>query len=128
MKQYNRHASMQNTRRELRTEEEGAYVQERLDARETDRLMVQYYMDNYSSAELLDMIGYGSDDEKALCEAYERKEAEEQERYRKENEDKLWAFYREHLENNPDADGYDWQWFSDWHKDVYGFRPHYLYR
>lgn len=103
-------------------------MQERLDARETDRLMVQYYMDNYSSAELLDMIGYGSENEEALWKAYECKEAEEQERYREENEDKLWDFYRTYIEGKKasDIDPQDWDWFSDYHKDVYGFRPHYL--
>lgn len=128
MKQYNRQASEQNTRKELRAEEEGAYVQERIDARETDRLLVKYYMDNYSSAELLDMIGYGSEDEKALWRAYERKEAEEQERYREENEDKLWDFYRTYIEGKKASDiaPEDWDWFSDYHKDVYGLRPHYL--
>lgn len=128
MKQYNRQASEQNTRKELRAEEEGAYVQERIDARETDKLMVQYYMDNYSSAELLDMIGYGSEDEEVLWKAYEHKEAEEQERYREENEDKLWDFYHTYIEGKKasDIDPQDWDWFSDYHKDVYGFRPHHL--
>ena len=126
MKQYNRHASMQDTRKELCAEEEGAYVQERLDAQHAHEALVQEYMHDYSLSELLDMIGYGYEDEPAIIEAYERLDAELQRQYYEENVDKLWAFYREHLENNPDADGYDWDYFSDWHKDVYGFRPHYL--
>ena len=45
------------------------------------------------------------------------------EAYRIENEPKLWEFYDKH-KNEPLGDW--WDWFSDWHKDVYGVRPHYL--
>ena len=47
------------------------------------------------------------------------------ERYREENQAEFDAFYKEHIEGrswdeiDPDA----WQCYSDWHKDMYGFRP-----
>lgn len=49
------------------------------------------------------------------------------ETYREENEPKLWAFYEKH-KNEPkhSEDGETWwDFFSDWHKDVYGVRPHF---
>lgn len=51
---------------------------------------------------------------------------EEEERYRRENEPKIRAFFAEHIEGrewrciDPEA----WEFYSDWHKDVFGFRPH----
>lgn len=43
--------------------------------------------------------------------------------YREENEPKLWAYYEKH--KNDEGDFHDWwDFFSDWHKDVYGVRPH----
>ena len=128
MKQYNRHASMQDTRRELCAEEEGAYVQERLDAKHVHEVLVQEYMHDYSLSELMDMIGYGCEDEPAIVEAYERLSAELDRQYREENEDKLWDFYRTYIEGKAasDIEPEDWDWFSDYHKDVYGFRPHFL--
>lgn len=49
----------------------------------------------------------------------------EHEEYRKENEPKLIQFYKEHIEGKKweDIRQEDWDWYSDWHKDVYGFRP-----
>lgn len=47
------------------------------------------------------------------------------ERYREENQSEFDAFYKKHIEGktweeiDPDA----WQCYSDWHKDMYGFRP-----
>lgn len=47
------------------------------------------------------------------------------ERYRLENQAEFDAFYKEHIEGrtwseiNPE----DWQYYSDWHKDMYGYRP-----
>lgn len=42
-----------------------------------------------------------------------------------ENEDdkaKLRAYFDEHERKGWDA--YTWDFYSDWHKDVYGYRPH----
>lgn len=47
------------------------------------------------------------------------------ERYVEENQAAFDAFYAEHIEGrsweeiNPE----DWDYYSDWHKDMYGFRP-----
>lgn len=39
-----------------------------------------------------------------------------------ENDDKLKL--RKYYEENYGTEKFDDDWFSDWHKDVYGFRPH----
>lgn len=39
-----------------------------------------------------------------------------------ENDDKLKL--RKYYEENYGTDEFNDDWFSDWHKDVYGFRPH----
>lgn len=55
----------------------------------------------------------------------------ENDEYREENEDKVRAFFEEYFEgktwaeirNNPEL--YDaWGFYSDWHKDCFGYRPH----
>jgi hypothetical protein len=53
-------------------------------------------------------------------------EAEEAERYRRENEPKLRAYFAEHFEGKTwdEIDPDCWDWYSDWHKDVFGYRPH----
>lgn len=47
------------------------------------------------------------------------------ERYKEENQDSFDAFYKEHIEGKKweeiDPDVLDF--YSDWHKDMYGFRP-----
>lgn len=48
-----------------------------------------------------------------------------QERYREENQADFNAFYEKHIKSktweeiNPE----DWQFYSDWHKNMYGYRP-----
>lgn len=53
-------------------------------------------------------------------------EADEDERYRKENESKIRAYYAEHIEGKSfdEIDPNCWDFYSDWHKDVFGYRPH----
>ena len=44
----------------------------------------------------------------------------------KAEDDKEKVKLRDYFEKG-EADGwenYDWSWYSDWHKDLYGFRPH----
>lgn len=127
MRQYNRRNEIANARIDLRIEEEGSEIAERIFEIEDYNALVREYMGAYTSSELLDMIGYDTDD-KALIEAYRRKADEEEQAYREENEPKLWAFYEEHKhEPKHDENGETWwDFFSDWHKDVYGFRPRYL--
>lgn len=46
-------------------------------------------------------------------------------RYREENQSAFDAFYAEHIEGKSweEIDSDAWQTYSDWHKDMYGFRP-----
>lgn len=37
-----------------------------------------------------------------------------------EEEKKIREYFEEHSKNNT----IDWSWYSDWHKDVFGYRPH----
>ena len=47
------------------------------------------------------------------------------ERYVEENQAAFDAFYAEHIEGKSweEIDPEDWGFYSDWHKDMYGFRP-----
>lgn len=47
------------------------------------------------------------------------------ERYREENQTAFDAFYAEHIEGKrwEEIDPEAWSCYSDWHKDMYGFRP-----
>lgn len=44
----------------------------------------------------------------------------EDEKYREENMEKFLAY--EKRMNEPD---FDWDYYSDWHKDMFGYRPHF---
>ena len=46
--------------------------------------------------------------------------AVEDDEYREENMEKFLE-YESHM-NEPD---FDWDFYSDWHKDMYGYRPHF---
>lgn len=52
-------------------------------------------------------------------------EAKEAEEYRATNEPKLRAYYDQHIAGREwdEIDPECWDFYSDWHKDVYGFRP-----
>ena len=47
------------------------------------------------------------------------------ERYRADNQSAFDAFYAEHIEGKSweEIDPEAWGFYSDWHKDMYGFRP-----
>jgi hypothetical protein len=51
---------------------------------------------------------------------------EEDRKYRANNEPKIRQYFAEHFEGKEwkDIDPDDWSWYSDWHKDVFGYRPH----
>lgn len=51
---------------------------------------------------------------------------EEDERYRRENEPKIREYFAKHIEGKEwkDIDPEIWSFYSDWHKDVFGYRPH----
>ncbi len=76
-------------------------------------------------------LDYVGDDWDYYYPIYETVNAVEDDEYREENEDKVRAFFKEHFEgktweeirNNPEL--YDaWGYYSDWHKDCFGYRPH----
>ena len=47
------------------------------------------------------------------------------ERYREESQADFDEFYKSHIEGKSweEIDPEDWQFYSDWHKDMFGFRP-----
>ena len=51
--------------------------------------------------------------------------AKEQEEYKRENIDNLKKFYDVYIANREwkDIDPEAWDWYSDYHKDVFGYRP-----
>lgn len=68
---------------------------------------------------------------KAVTNAYWMVSGEMDRRYKEENEPKVMAYFNEYfkgrtwdeIRNNEEL--YDrWGFYSDWHKDVYGYRPH----
>lgn len=50
------------------------------------------------------------------------------ERYREENQTAFDAFYDKHIKGRSweEIDPEAWQCYSDWHKDMYGFRPKHI--
>ena len=51
---------------------------------------------------------------------------EEEQRYHRENEPKIREYFEKRIEGKTweEIDPQDWEFYSDWHKDVYGYRPH----
>ena len=51
---------------------------------------------------------------------------EEERKYQIENEPKIREFFAEHIEGKTwkEIDPEIFQFYSDWHKDVFGYRPH----
>ena len=47
------------------------------------------------------------------------------ERYRERNQEAFDAFYEKHIKGKSweEVDQEAWGFYSDWHKDMYGFRP-----
>ena len=47
------------------------------------------------------------------------------ERYREKNQADFYAYYKEHIEGRTweEIDDEHWSFYSDWHKDMYGYRP-----
>lgn len=50
---------------------------------------------------------------------------EQDERYRERNREAFNAFYEKHIKGKTweEIDPEAWGFYSDWHKDMYGFRP-----
>ena len=55
---------------------------------------------------------------------YDYREADR--KYREENEPKIREYFAKYIEGRTwaEIDPEDWQFYSDWHKDVFGYRPH----
>jgi hypothetical protein len=55
---------------------------------------------------------------------YDYREADK--KYREENEPKIREYFAKYIEGRTfnNIDPYDWEFYSDWHKDVFGYRPH----
>lgn len=58
--------------------------------------------------------------------AYWARVAEEDERYYRENIEPFRAWANEHIWSRTydEITADDWNFYSDWHKDIYGYRPH----
>jgi hypothetical protein len=65
---------------------------------------------------------------KEYYEEYSTLSAVLDERYREENQTAFDDFYAEHIEGKKweEIDPEDWSFYSDWHKDMYGFRPKHI--
>lgn len=50
------------------------------------------------------------------------------ERYREENQPAFDAFYAKHIKDKTweEIHPADWDFYSDWHKDMFGFRPKHI--
>lgn len=61
----------------------------------------------------------------ALYEEYQQLSALEQKEYRERNYDDIHKYFQEHIEGKTwnDIDPDRWDFYSDWHKDVFGYRP-----
>lgn len=69
--------------------------------------------------------GYAAGDWDEAYKEYNSLTAILDERYRAENQASFDAFYEAHIKGKAweEIDQDDWQFYSDWHKDMYGFRP-----
>lgn len=55
---------------------------------------------------------------------YDYREADR--KYKEENEPKIRQYFAEHFEGKTwgEIEPERWEFYSDWHKDVFGYRPH----
>ena len=51
---------------------------------------------------------------------------EEDRKYREDNEPKIREYFTKHFEGKTwdEIEPERWEFYSDWHKDVFGYRPH----
>ena len=127
MKHYNRTSYDCISRREISEQVSEIEIGEFILENEPSEQRARALADAYSASELLrwlDDLGRAVVNfDGALWHAYLIASDREDRAYREANERKLWAYYHEHV--NDEGDFHDWwDFFSDWHKDVYGFRPH----
>lgn len=69
--------------------------------------------------------GYAKGDWSEAYDEYVKLNAVLDERYRVKNQADFDAYYKEYIEGKAldEIDPQDWSFYSDWHKDMYGFRP-----
>ncbi len=70
-------------------------------------------------------FGYCDDFTEADYDEYCRLEAISHDEYRQREEPKLLEYFEKHIKGKSweEIDQDRWDWYSDWHKDVYGRRP-----
>ena len=75
---------------------------------------------------ILDSVSPVSDEWDEAYMEYNKLVAIQDERYREENADSFNAFYEKHIKGKKweEIDPEAWVFYSDWHKDMYGYRPH----
>ena len=75
---------------------------------------------------ILDTVPPCEDAWDAAYSEYKKLSAVLDERYREEHQAEFDAFYEKHIKGKKweDIDPDAWDCYSDWHKDMYGFRPH----
>ena len=85
-------------------------------------MTMQEEMDNLR--EQLDTLTPGPEWDKAYNRYCELR-AIEQEEYKRQNIGMLRTFYDDHIAGKTYAEipDEDWEWYSDFHKDVFGYRP-----
>jgi hypothetical protein len=74
---------------------------------------------------LLNTLNPSTDEWDDIHEEYDRVCYILDERYREENEASFNAYYEEHIKGRTweEIDPNHWDFYSDWHKDMYGYRP-----
>ena len=77
--------------------------------------------------ELYKILDFGPCDKRwdAAYSEYAELTAEQDKRYREENQEAFNKFYNENIKGKTwnEIDPDIWGWYSDWHKDMYGYRP-----
>lgn len=76
--------------------------------------------------ELSDLLWFAEGEEyDKLYAEYCELNAQERREYRKEQEPKLLEYFEKYIKGKKweDVDQDRWDTYSDWHKDVFGFRP-----
>lgn len=73
--------------------------------------------------------GYAKGDWGEAYSEYTKLNAILDERYRARNQADFDAYYKEHIKGKTkeEIDEKDWSFYSDWHKDMFGYRPHLNY-
>lgn len=78
-------------------------------------------------SDILELGCFGENWDEAY-EEYGRLNAVLDERFREECQQEFDAFYAKHIEGRSweEIDPEAWGFYSDWHKDMYGFRPKHI--